>query len=126
MSREYAGVFSQVLTRGYPDSHVSPVIFTRTLLPLMLSTAEDPGSDVRIVMVRCLRSHCNRTGNNDCLSPHQQVTSSFVRHLKGYDVRYRNVDDFNQEYSDKLVMASLLRYSTFEHAQFTFIVDPSD
>jgi hypothetical protein len=35
---------------GY--SHISPFLFTRTLLPVMEKTASEPGSDVRIVNVR--------------------------------------------------------------------------
>jgi hypothetical protein len=33
-------------------SHISPFLFTRTLLPLMEKAALEPGSDVRIVNVR--------------------------------------------------------------------------
>jgi len=32
-------------------SHISPFLFTRTLLPVMEKTASEPGSDVRIVNV---------------------------------------------------------------------------
>jgi hypothetical protein len=32
-------------------SHVSPFLFTRTLLPVMNKTSSEPGSDVRIVNV---------------------------------------------------------------------------
>jgi hypothetical protein len=33
------------------NSHISPFLFTKTLLPVMKKTALDPGSDVRIVNV---------------------------------------------------------------------------
>jgi hypothetical protein len=35
----------------YRNSHISPFLFTKTLLPLMKKTALEPGSDVRIVNV---------------------------------------------------------------------------
>ena len=33
------------------NSHISPYLFTKTLLPVMKKTALEPGSDVRIVNV---------------------------------------------------------------------------
>jgi hypothetical protein len=36
------------------DSHISPFLFTKTLLPVMKKTALEPGSDVRIVNVCAL------------------------------------------------------------------------
>jgi hypothetical protein len=33
------------------NSHISPFLFTKTLLPVMKKTALEPGSDVRIVNV---------------------------------------------------------------------------
>ena len=33
------------------NSHISPFLFTKTLLPLMKKAASEPGSDVRIVNV---------------------------------------------------------------------------
>ena len=35
-------------------SHVSPFLFTKTLLPILVQTAKEPGSDVRVVMVSVL------------------------------------------------------------------------
>lgn len=35
-------------------SHISPFLFTKTLLPVMKKTALEPGSDVRIVNVRAV------------------------------------------------------------------------
>jgi hypothetical protein len=43
---------SRYIWMGY--SHISPFLFTKTLLPVLENTALQPGSDVRIVNVRAV------------------------------------------------------------------------
>ncbi|KAI0264631.1 hypothetical protein BC834DRAFT_992831 [Gloeopeniophorella convolvens] len=56
--------------------HISPFLFTRTLLPLMEKTAAEPGSDVRIVNV------------------------ASVAHRWVPNPRYDSVDAFNNDFAD--------------------------
>jgi len=67
-------------------NHISPFVFTQTLLPLMKETAEERGSDVRIV-----------------------VLSSRAIFFVPKGVRFRNKDDFNRDYAD-MRMAFFKRY----------------
>ncbi|TCD60879.1 hypothetical protein EIP91_009370 [Steccherinum ochraceum] len=57
-------------------NHISPFVFTRTLLPLLKVTAKEPNTDVRIVSV-------------------SSASVTFVPET----VRFRNLEDFNMEYS---------------------------
>ncbi|KZT04392.1 NAD-P-binding protein [Laetiporus sulphureus 93-53] len=58
-------------------NYLSPFVFIRTLLPILKRTAEEPNSDVRIVHLSS-KEHFNAPN----------------------DVHFRNVEDFNVEYSD--------------------------
>ncbi|TBU23764.1 NAD(P)-binding protein [Dichomitus squalens] len=58
-------------------NYVGPFLLTKALLPLMTKTAKEKNGDVRIVT----------------------LSSSEIRQLKGYEVRYRNLDDWNKEYA---------------------------
>ncbi|TCD60880.1 hypothetical protein EIP91_009371 [Steccherinum ochraceum] len=66
-------------------NHVSPFVFTRTLLPLLKETAKDPAADVRIVNV-----------------------SSGAAGMVPDTIRFRNLEDFNTEYSG--TFAPMKRY----------------
>ncbi|KAH9897011.1 NAD-P-binding protein [Cubamyces lactineus] len=78
-------------TYGIQDNmlvnHVSPFVFTKNLLPLLVQTAKEPGSDVRVVM----------------------VSSGTIRMLKGREVHFRDINDFNQKFSG--IFAELNRYA---------------
>lgn len=67
-------------------NHISPFVFTSTLLPLMKETAKEPGADVRIV----------------CVS-----SDSIFFVPKG--VHFANREDFNAEFPN-MSMASMKRY----------------
>ncbi|KAI0336796.1 NAD-P-binding protein [Cubamyces sp. BRFM 1775] len=78
-------------TYGIQDNmlvnHVSPFVFTKALLPLLVQTAKEPGSDVRIVM----------------------VASGTIRMLKGREVHFRDINDFNLKFSG--ILADMNRYA---------------
>ncbi|KAI0372109.1 NAD-P-binding protein [Pilatotrama ljubarskyi] len=70
-------------------NHVSPFIFTKTLLPLLTQTAKEPGSDVRIVM----------------------VSSETIGYLKGRELHFRDINDLNEKFGNG-IMAEFNRYGT--------------
>ncbi|KAH9910687.1 NAD-P-binding protein [Epithele typhae] len=59
-------------------NHFGVYIFTQTLLPLLKRTAEDPSDDVRIVT----------------------LASDSLALVKGLDVRFRSVEDYNREFKE--------------------------
>ncbi|KAH9910679.1 NAD(P)-binding protein [Epithele typhae] len=67
---------------GVPDTmminHFGVYIFTQTLLPLLKRTAEGPSNDIRIVT----------------------LASDSLALVKGLDVRFRSVEDFNREFKE--------------------------
>ncbi|KAI0959136.1 hypothetical protein AcW1_004052 [Taiwanofungus camphoratus] len=69
-------------------NYLSPVVFINTLLPLLKQTAQNPGADVRIVLLSS--------------EGHAAVADG---------IRFRNIDDFNFEYKDSTFQQHL-RYST--------------
>ncbi|KAF7980264.1 hypothetical protein HWV62_39011 [Athelia sp. TMB] len=69
-------------------NHISPFVFTQTLLPLMKTTSEETDSDVRIV----------------------NVTSVMHKLPTPAQGRFRNLDDFNQDFA-KTSMPMLLQYA---------------
>jgi len=75
---------------GIQDSvminYISPFVFTTTLLPLLIRTAKQSGSDVRIV----------------------NVSSDGHRYVQT-PVHFRNLDDFNLEFKGK-ILSRLRRY----------------
>jgi len=73
--------------------HLSPIVFTHTLLPLLKSTAAQPGSDVRIVNV-----------------------SSDAHNFISSGVHFAKKDDFNVTYKGKW-FASMRRYG---HSKLAF------
>ncbi|KAI9059035.1 NAD-P-binding protein [Trametes sanguinea] len=78
-------------------NYIGTYVFTRTLLPLLKRTAQEPGSDVRIVAV-------NSDANEQC--PH--------------DVRFRDLDDLNREFADKS-FPQFLRYAYSKLMQWMFM-----
>ncbi|OSD01954.1 NAD-P-binding protein [Trametes coccinea BRFM310] len=78
-------------------NYVGTYIFTRALLPLLKRTAQEPGSDIRIVAV--LSSE-----HSEC--PH--------------DVRFRDLDDFNREFAEKS-FPQFLRYAFSKLMQWMFM-----
>jgi hypothetical protein len=74
---------------GY--SHISPFLFTKTLLPVMKKTASTPGSDVRIVNV------CPVHMVAECLISQGQVAS--IAHRWVPDPRYDSLEAFNNDFS---------------------------
>ncbi|KAH9928811.1 NAD-P-binding protein [Fomitopsis serialis] len=68
-------------------NYFSPFVFVRTLLPLLKRTAQEPKSDVRIVM---LTSEGHRMPPKDC--------------------HFRSIEDFNREFKDES-FASNRRYN---------------
>ncbi|KAI0730003.1 NAD-P-binding protein [Fomitopsis betulina] len=68
-------------------NYFSPYVFLRTLLPLLKRTAQQPNSDVRIVM---LTSEGHRMPPKDC--------------------HFRSIDDFNREFKGES-LASSRRYN---------------
>ncbi|KAL6306000.1 NAD-P-binding protein [Sparassis latifolia] len=77
-------------------NHVSPFVFTNTLLPLLYRTAKEPNSDVRIV----------------------NVASDGIMFLKR-GVRFRNLGDFNDEHAHDL-SPGLSRYFRSKIANVLF------
>ncbi|KAH8097016.1 NAD-P-binding protein [Cristinia sonorae] len=63
-------------------NHLSPFVFTLTLLPLLTRTASEPGSDVRIVNL----------SSGQVKSPNQRLGR----------LHFRNRDDFNDLHKDEL------------------------
>ena len=72
-------------------SHISPFLFTKTLLPVMKKTALEPGSDVRIVNVRAV----HMTGG----IPSLQGQVSSVAHRWVPNPRYDSLEAFNNDFS---------------------------
>ncbi|KAF9486203.1 NAD-P-binding protein [Pholiota conissans] len=68
-------------------NYISPVVFTRTLLPLLQETAKEPDSDVRIVNVTSI--------------VHKYVPAS---------VKFEEMSDFNVKYANR-PLAGLTRYA---------------
>ncbi|KAI8986748.1 NAD-P-binding protein [Trametes punicea] len=79
-------------------NHVSPFIFTRTLLPLLRRTAEEPGSDVRIVV----------------------LSSDMITYLKGQQIHFRDINDFNEKFGDNM-SSDLRRYALSKLANILFV-----
>ncbi|KAH8097019.1 NAD-P-binding protein [Cristinia sonorae] len=78
-------------------NHISPFVFTKTLLPLLEKTAaNDPNSDVRIV----------------------NVSSQAILYLSD-DIRFRNREDFNDEHTGGFSPA-LKRYGRSKLANILF------
>ncbi|EMD32270.1 hypothetical protein CERSUDRAFT_99662 [Gelatoporia subvermispora B] len=77
-------------------NHISHFVLTRTLLPLLKTTATEPGSDVRIVAV------------------------SSAGHALVSNVHFRNLDDINKEYSDAMI-PKVARYGLSKLANVLFI-----
>ena len=75
---------------GY--SHISPFLFTRTLLPVMEKTASEPGSDVRIVNVRATLGGVRASVNDKT-----QVSS--VAHRWVPNPRYDSLEAFNNDFT---------------------------
>jgi hypothetical protein len=73
-------------------SHISPFLFTRTLLPVMEKTALELGSDVRIVNV--CTAH---TGKGSAFTHQAQVSS--VAHGWVPNPRYDSLEAFNNDFS---------------------------
>ncbi|KAI0334378.1 NAD-P-binding protein [Cubamyces sp. BRFM 1775] len=69
-------------------NHVSPFVFTKALLPLLSRTAKEPESDVRIVV----------------------VSSALIRILKGQELYFRDINDFNKEFGN-MSRSDMYRYS---------------
>ncbi|TBU43468.1 NAD(P)-binding protein [Dichomitus squalens] len=74
---------------------ISPVVFTRVLLPLLTQTARQPEADVRIVW----------------------VSSIAMSQLKGREVRFRNVEDLNEKFGLH-PLQPILRYAKSKLAVF--------
>ncbi|KAI0746946.1 NAD-P-binding protein [Daedaleopsis nitida] len=68
-------------------NHVSPFVFTNTLLPLLTQTAKEPDSDVRIVF----------------------VSTTVIKMVKNRDPHFRNLEDLNEKFGMN-PLASMLRY----------------
>lgn len=73
-------------------SHISPFLFTRTLLPLMEKAALEPGSDVRIVNVRATIESIIAA-----LMDNTQVSS--VSHRWVPNPRYDSLEAFNNDFT---------------------------
>ncbi|KAI0771711.1 NAD-P-binding protein [Trametes elegans] len=78
-------------------NYIGACVFTRTLLPILKRTAEEPNSDVRVVFLNSARHY----------------------HCPG-DVRFRNIDDLNRSFEDTS-FPQLLRYSYTKIMQLHFI-----
>ncbi|OSD08182.1 NAD-P-binding protein [Trametes coccinea BRFM310] len=78
-------------------NHVSPFVFTNTLKPLLTKTAKELGSDVRVVM----------------------VSSHLVSTLKGRDIRFRDVNDFNEKFGNN-IYSDMRRYALSKLANILF------
>ncbi|KAI0751787.1 NAD-P-binding protein [Daedaleopsis nitida] len=77
-------------------NYIGTYLFTRALLPLLKRTAQEPNSDVRIVVVN---SHSHKF----CPS----------------DLRFRNLDDLNREFADTM-FPQFLRYALSKTMQLMF------
>jgi len=80
------------------DSHVSPFVFTTTLLPLLEATAKLPGADVRVVTVR----HSSRA------PPHRKLTVAHgpqvasTQHFRApLSTKFDSAEDFRLTYADE-------------------------
>jgi hypothetical protein len=85
-------------TDTIPLSHISPFVFTQTLLPLLKKTASEPNSDVRIIIVRVgiyLQSKF--------LISSAQLSSHAHRLISEEQGHFRNMDDINQDFSKTLI-----------------------
>ncbi|TFK93642.1 NAD-P-binding protein [Polyporus arcularius HHB13444] len=80
------------------SSYISPVIFTRTLLPIMIKTARNPQNDVRIVT----------------------MSTSYISMFKGKTVRFNTVGDLNEEFKDAM-LADMLRYAKTKLANVLYV-----
>jgi len=78
-------------------NHISPFVFTKSLLPLMKETAKEPDSDVRIV-----------------------VLSSEAMSLVPNGIRFRNKEDFNRDFFD-MRMSSFRRYGLSKLANMLYV-----
>ncbi|CDO73677.1 hypothetical protein BN946_scf185015.g5 [Trametes cinnabarina] len=78
-------------------SHVSPFVFTNALMPLLARTAREPDSDVRIVM----------------------VSSHMIKTLKGRDIHFRDVNDFNEKFGNH-IYSDMHRYALSKLANILF------
>ena len=89
-------------------SYVGAYLLTRALLPLLKRTAQEPNSDVRIVFVRPSLAPIKPPLN---VPEFPQVNSARHRSCP-FDVRFRNIDDFNRDFEDTM-FPQLLRYGAF-------------
>ncbi|KAI0821633.1 NAD-P-binding protein [Trametes gibbosa] len=78
-------------------NYIGTCLFTRALLPVLKSTAQEPNSDVRVV---CL----NSSASLQCPA----------------DVRFRNLDDLNREFTDTS-FPQFLRYAYSKLMQLLFV-----
>ncbi|KAI0635316.1 NAD-P-binding protein [Trametes polyzona] len=85
------------LQEGILVNHVSPFVFTKTLLPLLTQTAKEPDSDVRIVM----------------------VSSKTITMLKGRELHFRDVNDLNEKFGNSM-MSDMYRYALTKLANVLF------
>jgi len=95
VSMDYKRTFDDVQD-SMMVNHISPFVFTRTLLPLMKETSKEPGSDVRIVV----------------------LSSNAIFHIPN-GIRFRDRDDFNRDFSD-IGVSSLKRYGMSKLANVLF------
>ncbi|KAI0360523.1 NAD-P-binding protein [Trametes cingulata] len=79
----YEGIQENMLV-----NHVSPFVFTKTLLPLLTQTAKEPGSDVRVVV----------------------VSSETIGYLKGRELHFRDINDLNEKFGNNIA-SDLKRYA---------------
>ena len=77
-------------------SYLSPFAFTQTLLPLLVATAKQPGSDVRIVNV------CRSPVPIACKPDPRFQVSSRAHTFLSSGVQFRTVDDLNHEYKNHM------------------------
>ncbi|KAI9059034.1 NAD-P-binding protein, partial [Trametes sanguinea] len=78
-------------------NYIGTCVFTRSLLPILKKTAQEPDSDVRVVCLNSARHY----------------------HCPG-DVRFRNLDDLNRDF-ENTSFPQLLRYSYTKIMQLLFI-----
>lgn len=75
-------------------SHISPFLFTRTLLPLMEKAALEPGSDVRIVNVRAT------LGSIIAALMDKTQVSSISHRWVPKNPRYDSLEAFNNDFTN--------------------------
>ncbi|KAI0827091.1 NAD-P-binding protein [Trametes gibbosa] len=78
-------------------NHVGPFIFTKTLLPILTRTAQEPESDVRVVV----------------------VSSRAMDTLNGRELHFRDINDFNEEFGNGM-FSDMRRYALSKLANVLF------